>query len=106
LGIVSARCRDEWSAADLALAAQLARTQADIEAETRLLHAEGTLLGAAINPRAVVVDQLIKRQLAMLRSLRMTGRVAGDTRDELGRRQTARKARKLRDDLKDDPLLA
>ena len=35
LGVVASRARDEWSEADLVVAAQLARCQADIEAEQK-----------------------------------------------------------------------
>ena len=41
-----------------------------------------------------------------MRTLRMGGRIAGDTRDEAGRRKIASTARKAQKELEGDPLLA
>lgn len=110
-GVLCARARDEWSDADLVVAAQLARCQADIEKEQGLLDAEGSLLENArgtqvMNPRVSVLEQLARREMALMRTLRMGGRVAGDPRDEAGRRKNERQAKELRDELEDDELLA
>jgi hypothetical protein len=112
-GIVRARARDEWTTADLVVAAQLARCQADIEAEQVSLDAEGTLIengrGTQImNPRVSVLEQLSRREMALMRTLRMGGRVAGDARDEAGRRKIQRQAEKVREELaeEEDDLLA
>jgi hypothetical protein len=40
IGIMKSRARDEWSPADLVVAAQLARCQADIEHQSSLLDGE------------------------------------------------------------------
>ena len=101
--VLMSRALDEWTAADLVVAAQLARVMSDIEAETRLLQTEGTIVAGTVNPRAAIVDRLSKRQLAYMRSLRMGGRVAGDARDEAGRRRLERQARAIHAELSNDP---
>lgn len=110
-GIVCARARDEWSTADLVVAGQLARCQADIEKEQADLDTEGTVVKNAretlvMNPRVTVLEQLARREMALMRTLRMGGRVAGDTRNEAGRRKVEQQSRKLREELEDDELLA
>lgn len=111
LGIVRARARDEWADADLVVAAQLARCQADIEREQASLDVEGTVVAndrgtLVMNARVSVLEQLARREMALLRTLRMGGRVAGDSRDEAGRRKIQREAERIRDDLQGDELLA
>ena len=110
-GVLRARARDEWTEADLVVAAQLARCQADIEHEQRLLNAEGSVIENAkgtqiMNPRVTVLEQLSRREMALMRTLRMGGRIAGDTRDQLGKRALERKAHQIRTELEDDGLLA
>lgn len=110
-GIVCARARDEWSTADLVVAGQLARCQADIEKEQLDLDIETTVLTnergtKVMNPRVTVLEQLARREMALMRTLRMGGRVAGDTRNEAGRRKVEQQSRKLREELEDDELLA
>jgi len=110
-GVLRARARDEWTEADLVVAAQLARCQADIELEQQLLSAEGSVVenmkGTQImNPRVTVLEQLSRREMALMRTLRMGGRIAGDTRDLAGKRAIERKAHQVRAELEDDDLLA
>lgn len=110
-GILRARARDEWSESDIVVAVQLARCQADIEreqtaldaGESVVLNARGTLV---MNPRVTVLEQLARREMALMRTLRMGGRVAGDARDETGRRKIQREAERLREEIEDDELLA
>lgn len=109
--IMLARATDEWIENDLILAAQLARCQFDAESEAELLAEEGTVLtapnGKVIgNPRATILEKLICRELALMRALRMGGRIAGDARDSAGSRMIERKARQIRTELIDDELLA
>jgi hypothetical protein len=59
-----------------------------------------------MNPRATVLEALARREMAFMRTLRMGGRIAGDTRDEAGRRQVASTARKVQRELEEDALLA
>ena len=106
-----ARARDEWSDADLVVAAQLARTQFDIEIESTKLDAETTVVKnergtVVMNARVTVLEQLARREMALMRTLRMGGRIAGDARDEAGRRKIQRQSEKLREELEDNELLA
>lgn len=106
-----ARARDEWTDADLVVAAQLARCQRDIEAESETLDAEGTVVAnergtPVCNPRVSVLEQLARREMALMRTLRMGGRVAGDTRDQSGQRKIQRQSERIRDELEEDELLA
>src|SRR3954463_13841355 len=77
-GIVRARTRDEWTGADLVVAGQLARVQWDIARESAALDDEGTVLkndrGTQImNPRVSVLEQMARREMALMRTLRMGG---------------------------------
>lgn len=112
-GVVCARARDEWSDVDLVVACQLARCQADIEKNDLLLAEEGEITvndrgTKVMNPRVTVLEQLARREMALMRTLRMGGRVAGDSRDDEGKRKVERQSRKLRAELEDeeDGLLA
>lgn len=113
IGVVRARARDEWQEVDLVVAAQLAQCQADIAEEDAALRDEGRVIKnergtSVMNPRTTVLEQLARREMALMRTLRMGGRVAGDTRDELGKRQLERGARKARAQVEeeDEGLLA
>lgn len=110
-GVIRARARDEWTDADLVVAAQLARCQRDIERESeRLQDEESVLINArgtqVMNPRLSVLEQLARREMALMRTLRMGGRVAGDARDESTRRKLQRQAESVRSELEEDELLA
>jgi hypothetical protein len=111
--IMRARTRDEWTDADLIAAAQLARCQSDIEAESLALEAEGSVIenqrGTQImNPRHSVLEQLSRRQLALMRSLRISGSSTGDRKEDLVKaRNLQRQAeRALAEVADDDELLA
>lgn len=111
LGIVRARAREEWIEVDLVVAAQLAECQACIEDESLLLRAEGTVLrnerGTMVaNPRANVLEALARREMALMRALRMGGRVAGDARDQSGARFAERSARNTREEVEGEELIA
>jgi hypothetical protein len=110
-GVVCARARDEWIDVDLVVAAQLAECQACIEEESVALRVEGTVVkndrGTLVaNPRTGILEALARREMALMRTLRMGGRVAGDARDQAGKRKIERTARKVREELEDDELLA
>lgn len=110
-GIVRARARDEWTEADLVVGAQLARTQADIEKQQEMLDGEGTVVENArgtpvMNPRVTVLEGLARREMALMRALRMGGKVAGDPRDLQKKRSLERQSRGVREQLEDDELLA
>jgi len=58
-----------------------------------------------MNPRVTVMEQLTRREMALMRTLRMGGRIAGDMRDNVGSRMIERKSREIRSELVDDGLL-
>jgi hypothetical protein len=109
---MSSRARDEWSKNDFIVAAQLARCQADIETESEIVDSEGSVVTNArgtqvMNPRHSVLEQLARRELALMRALAMTASSAGKDKDKLEKsRQLQRKSENLRDELEDDSLLA
>ena len=110
-GVVRARARDEWTETDLVVAGQLARCLHDIEDEQTALDTEGTVIKndkgtPVVNPRVSVLEQFARREMALMRTLRMGGRVAGAARDEGPARKIERQSRKLREELEDDELLA
>jgi hypothetical protein len=109
--VVCARARDEWTETDLVVAGQLARCLRDIEDEQQALDGEGTVIKndkgtPVVNPRVSVLEQFARREMALMRTLRMGGRVAGAARDEAPGRKIERQSRKLREELEDDELLA
>lgn len=109
--IVKARARSEWTQADLVVAAQLARCMADIEAESITLDDEGSVLTnergtKVMNPRHAILEQLSRRQMALMRSLRIAGVATGDTRDLEKARKLQRQAEEAKEGLTDDSLLA
>ena len=112
-GIIRARARQDWTECDLVVAAQLARTQADVESEQTLLHAEGTTITNArgtqvMNPRVTVMQQLAGREMALMRALRLAGAPAGTPRDEANARKLERQARQVQEEISsdEDSLLA
>lgn len=109
--ILRARARAEWDEHALGDAVRLARLEADIEREQRLLDAEGTVVENArgtpvANPRVAVLADMTRRQYAAVRVLRMGGTVAGEVRNLTGKRKTEREARATRAELEDEELMA
>jgi len=110
--IVESRAADEWSTNDLTIAAQLARVQAEMESESARLRQEGTVRrrrgrGMIANPRIKVLDMLARRELALMRALKLSGVVLGDPRREAARRAMERDAKNAAKKAHDeDPLLA
>lgn len=108
-GVVRARARDEWTETDLVVAGQLARCLHDIEKEQVMLDDEGTVVHndkgtQIVNPRVSVLEQFARREMALMRTLRMGGRIAGDARDESGARKVERQSRKIKDEMQDELL--
>jgi hypothetical protein len=67
--IVTARPRDTWTQADLTLAANLARTQADIETIQGQLDTDGYLIDGKANPLAAIIETLSRRAVTLSRTL-------------------------------------
>jgi hypothetical protein len=110
-GIIGSRAREEWSPADLVVAAQLARCQFDIETESAALEAESAVIQnqrgtPVMNPRVTVLEQLARRQMAFMRALRMAGLPAGEGRLEAGKRKAERQAKAVQEELEGEDLLA
>ena len=111
-GIIRARARSEWIETDLIVAAQLARCQYDIEKESEILQSEGSVIENAkgtpvMNPRHGVLEQLARREMALMRALRITGAAAGiDPRDLAKQRSLERQSRDTKEELQEDDLLA
>lgn len=108
-GVVRARARDEWTETDLVVGAQLARCLHDIEKEQVLLDSEGSILTndrgtQVLNPRVAVLEQYARREMALMRTLRMGGRVAGAARDEQATRKIERQSRTIKEELEDELL--
>ena len=69
-GIMKSRARDTWTEIDLCTAANLARTQADIERLQKELDEVGYLLeNGKVNPLAALVETLSKRVVSLARAL-------------------------------------
>ena len=110
VGVVRARARDEWTETDLVVAAQLTRCLHDIEVEQLLLEADGTVVTndkgtQIVNPRVSVLEQYARREMALMRTLRMGG-YSPDKQlpNLLNARKTERQARKVKDELADELL--
>jgi hypothetical protein len=110
--IIKSRAREEWTNSDLVVAAQLARCMADIESESLKLDVEGSVLEnqrgtPVMNPRHSVLEQLARREMALMRSLQMIGSAKGDKRDVENARKLQNQAAMARDEVtQDDNLLA
>jgi hypothetical protein len=111
--LTASRTRAEWhhSPADLWLACELADLQYVLRRETELLGVEGFVLDAPggrrqANPRAGVVDLLGKRELALLRFLRIGGGAGRKREDIEATRQQAREVEAIAADNDDGGLLA
>lgn len=103
-GVILSRARDEWTEVDLVVAAQLAQCQADMADEDQELRKQGRVTenqrGTPImNPLTTVMEQLARREMALMRALRIGGRVAGDPRDQDGKRKLEKESRKVRGDI-------
>jgi len=109
--VIRARARDEWTELDLVIGAQLANCMAIFAEQEAEFLIEGAVIKnergtMVMNPRATVLERLASREMALMRTLRMGGKVAGDPRDELGKRSIQRQSSKIRAELEEDDLLA
>lgn len=112
MNIIRSRAREEWCDTDLVIGAQLARCQADIEIESERLDSEGSVIEnnrgtPVMNPRHAVLEQLARRELALMRALGLAGHAAKpQVRDVEKARRAERDARAVRDEVTEDDLLA
>lgn len=110
-GIITARARDEWTEVDLVVVAQLAQCQCDMAEQDIALREEGSIVkndrGTQImNPRATLMENLARREMALMRTLRLGGHAGGDARDDVKRRSIQKQSENLRKELEDEDLLA
>lgn len=108
--IVRARARDEWNDNELQVAAQLARTREKIERLEKVLDHQGEILvnerGTPIkNPLFSVLEDLTRRQMALMRSLQVNATAsAGQAKDNQRKRKAEKDADSVASSL--DDLLA
>jgi hypothetical protein len=95
--VVAEFARAEWTEHQLELAAMLARTMANLEAEQRELRAEGFVSTSqrgtpVVNPRSTAVKSLTGDILALRRSLALHARArnSGDNRSAATKRDIAK----------------
>ena len=98
--IVKSRARDTWTESDLTTAATMARAQADIELLQGDIDGEGYVLEGKINPKAVMLETLSKRVVALSRVLHVHAEaVIGRSRDAGNALRNEREAETEHDDL-------
>ncbi|AUL48466.1 TerS protein [Bordetella trematum] len=99
--IMIARARDTWTDTDLAHAANLARTQADIERLHHLVSKELDVVDMDINPKHKLIETLTRRAVALSRMLHVHAQAT------VGRSQDAAKALQNERSVtaEDDPLI-
>jgi hypothetical protein len=106
--IISARARDTWNESDLAIAANLARSRADIERISFELEMEGDVLqntrGTMVaNPKHQILEVLSRRTVNLARMLHVhASATLGDPRDNAKAGAAERAAEAAADDLDDD----
>lgn len=110
--ITQARHKDSWTQIDLAHAANLARTQHDIEKEQALLEGEGSVIfnerGTPVkNPRCAILEDLTRRAISLSRILQVHAlATVGESKESRGKNSKARAAQETARMVEDDPLLA
>lgn len=87
--IIKARAKADWIDSDLIVAAQLARCQADIEAEQTALSREKSIIlnrrgSKVMNPRFFVLERLTSRELSLVRTLKIAYTTPSGKNKELG----------------------
>jgi hypothetical protein len=109
--IVRARARDTWTDIDLTHAANLARTQADIEQVQRDLDLEGFTLvndrGTTVqNPKFSILETLSRRAVLLSKSLQVHAHATvGESREQAVRNKSESEARRVIQS-EDDDLIA
>lgn len=104
--IVAARAT--WTDVDLQIAANMARCQADIEENQKLLDIEGNVLDnkrgtPVMNPRFTILEQLSRRSVALSRMLQVhAAATIGETKVSKGKNAAKRDALEALQDADDD----
>lgn len=105
--VTRARARNEWTASDLVIAANLARAFADVERISRELETENDIVystrGTPVpNPKYAILQQLTQRITSLTRVLQMQPATTGAARDKMPARAAEAKARQAIDSLRDE----
>lgn len=105
--IVRARARDEWEGPQIVVGIHLARCQADIESEQRLLDIEGSVIENArgtqvANPRAAILETLCRRQMALMRAMALNSTATTRAEDLKKKRGPEKTARQLAQEIADE----
>lgn len=106
--IIAARARDTWNESDLAHAANLARSRADLERVSMELDLEGdTIVNArgtiVANPKHQILEVLSRRTVILSRTLHVhASATIGDPRDNAKAGAAERAAEAVANDLDDD----
>jgi len=106
--IIGARARETWTDIDLVHAANLARTQADIEKVQKELDVEGFTIvnirgNVMHNPKFMVLETLSRRSVALAKALHVhANATVGDARDQVPKNKRQRKMVETNRDLDDD----
>lgn len=104
--------RAVWTDIDLAHAANLARCQADIEENQKLLDSEGNVLKNArgtpvMNPRFTILEQLSRRSVALSAKLQVhAAATVGESKQSRGKNNKKREILEAFDTPEEDDLLA
>ena len=105
--VVGAKAADSWTPPDLELAAELARTKADLERLRREIAEEGDIIEGKISPRRKLEESLVTRAIRLTRALQVHAlATVGRSGDQRQRNQAARDARDVADGIDDDDLIA
>lgn len=108
--IVGGRARSDWTQAQLVVAAQLARAQADIAEWQDTLDREGPTTVDRFgqdkaNPLVNIIEAATRRQLALMRSLGMAAS-SDEAKDQSKRDNAYKGAKKAREQVAGEGLLA
>lgn len=109
VNVIDEFARTEWTAHQLELAAMLARTMADLEAEQRKMREEGSIMHSergtpVVSPRKTVIQMHAQSILSFRRSLSLHARAQkGEARD-VAKRRSNLKAAEMDDDDSGDLL--
>ena len=104
--IIRSRSRDEWSCIEANMAAELASLQADIATWNKMI-ATGDEEGLTaegfknLKETRTMLDSWSRRQLALMRSLKIIGGQTGDSKTFLAHRRAERKAEETLERLRD-----
>lgn len=99
------RPRDTWNDSDLAMAANLARTQADVERLQAEVYREGEIVAApngspTINPRCRLIETLSRRAISLAVALHVhVEATVGKSRDQVKAHELEKQAEHANDDL-------